>query len=370
MFEVYNELKRVNEILADAKFCDRWENDAYLFGIWCSKEKKGETAAIKTADLYASKTETYNKFSKEDYIRLKSCVKKGFKAGKGGYEFKAVDEITIDYGFIEYLKDIQSRDIRNALFTSLIWCEVKKVCGMTTDIVYLESEKQKLAKQAHATFQIKEILPYFTEEIKVKYGRKNVAGTRGYHTSWIEDVELTGETITIYGSQPELGYEYGDYQNDDLHNPGRWLDAIIYGTTKCAACGEVVINHRTHMFKGKHYCDTCLASEKLKDKISNWDSQAENSKTEIKTTCRKCGKSFTILSTNKNWDKAITGNYICPECRREAAKVVKIKKICTRCGKEFTLNKKAANYQEIINGTNCECSKCFRKTKREREKLK
>lgn len=368
MFEVYNELKRVNEILADAKFCDRWENDAYLYGIWSDKEGKGETTSIKIADGYASKAETYNRLSKEDYARLKSCVVKGRKASKNGYEFKAVDFIEVDEAYIDYLKPL-GRDLRNILFTTLVWTEVKKSCGMDTDIIYFDSEKLKLAKQAHAQFKPKEVEPYFTEEIKVKYGRKNKAGTRGYHVSWIDNITLTGETLRIKGSSPEPGYAYGDYMNDDLHNPGRWLDELIYGTTKCAKCGNNVIKHRTHMFNGKHYCDSCIEEVKLDKKIDEWNAAIDTPKTDITTVCRRCGKSFTILSTNRAWDTAVTGNYVCPDCRKNAAKVEKVKKICTRCGKEFTVNKKAANYEEIAAGTNCECSKCFKKTRREREKL-
>lgn len=363
MFDVFNELKRVNEILADASFCDRWQNDAYLFGIWAEKEGKGLTEAIKIADVYASKSENYNKFSKEDYVTLKGNVNRGFKASKNGYNFKTVDQIEIDAGYIDYLRGISDRNIRNILFTTLVWTTVKKLCGIETDIIFLDSERKKIEKQSHATYKPKEILPYFTEEIAVKYGRRNAAGIRGYHPSWMGNVELKGETLTISGSKTDLGYAYGDYQDDDLHNPGRFLDTIIYGTEKCCECGKVIPKHRLQMYTGKYYCPEHLIKAKTEKRIETFTAQAEDTKDEITCICRKCGETHTINSRNKAWEKALTGNYICSKCRQTTAKV---QRTCTRCGIVFTVNKKSANYNEIMAGTNCECSKCFRKTKRER----
>lgn len=360
MFDIYNEARRLNEILAEHAFGPRWTNDAYLFGIWCHSEKKGATAAIKLADEYASKSTNYNKFSKEDYAKLCTTVRNGIKDAKKGYTLKAVDSIKIDLGYIEYLKTLP-RNIRNVLFTFLVWEKVKESIGQNNMVIYYSVEKSKAMKQAAITkAKDAEILKYFVEIPAIKYSKKNPAGVKGYRPTWYDNVTLNNEYLTISGNS-ELGYAYGDYLDDDLHNPGRILDGICSGTGKCEICGKIVPRVKGNFNDGKLYCPQHLAEEKTKERIKAFDEALNSERQEIITVCRKCGKKLTIQSKNKMYEKALQGNFVCSDCRS----IERRSFVCVTCGETFVLDKRGGSAEQILNGTApCECAGCAKKRRR------
>lgn len=381
MFDIYNEARRLNEILAEHKFGPRWVNDAFLFGVWCYSEGKGDTTSCKLADEYAKGSENYNRFSKEDYTVLCTQVKKGRKRGKDGYTLKSVDFIEIDKGYLNYLEPLE-RGIRNMLFTILVWGKVKEKCGMVDNIIYYQSDKPKLLKQAGLSNRVQknldaDVLNHMEEIPAIKYAKKNVKGVKGYRPIW-DKVTETGEVFRISGNT-ELGYAYGDYMDDDIHNPGRVMDIYCNGMTTCETCGKPVPKFRQASYKGKAYCPEHLVEIKMLERLASIEEKINDAHTEdIDTFCRICGKSAHILKTNKMWEKALTGNYICEDCRRDinkpgtgkGATYKKVKVlVCTSCGREFKMHKGAKNYSELVAGTNCECGQCFRKTLRYREKL-
>lgn len=146
--------------------------------------------------------------------------------------------------------------------------------------------------------------------------------------------------------------------------PGSWFwhknktDVDIIKQQKCEALGYKCITfYDAYPDSNKPYENCIVYNENL------GQNEKALKRVIIEDLLPMCGKENVVIDWDKvkrdmAFEKAVAGNYTPPGTMLT----------CTRCNNEFKLNRKAANYFEIISGNNCECSKCFRKTRRKRLK--